>query len=78
MGDISESFSMEDMKRLANSKAGKQLFDLLQKADPAVISKAMQQASTGNYAQAKQALEPLLKSQDMQAILQQMEGNSHG
>lgn len=78
MEEISGSFSMEDMKKLANSKAGKQLFDLLQKADPAVISKAMQQASTGNYVQAKQSLEPLLKSQDIQTILHQMEGNTHG
>ena len=70
----SGNFSMEDAKNLANSPAGQQLLTMLQRSDPAALSAAMAQASKGNMQQAKEALEPLLSSKELQALLKQLGG----
>ena len=69
-----KNFSMQDAMRLANTPAGQQLLALLQQSDSAALRSAMEQASAGNYAQAKQVLGPLLDSPDVQKLLQQLGG----
>lgn len=70
----SDNFSIEDAIRLANSPAGKQLMALLQNADPAAVSKARSQASSGEYSQLMQTMAPLLESQEAKALLKQLGG----
>lgn len=70
----SGDFSMQDALRLAKSPAGQQLLALLQQSDSAAVQIAMEQAASGNYSQAKQSLEPILASEEIQNILKQLGG----
>lgn len=70
----SDNFSMQDALRLAKSPAGQQLLALLQQSDPDAMHKAMKQASDGDYSQISQTLAPLLASEDVKKLLQQMGG----
>ena len=70
----SNNFSMQEAMRLANSPTGQQLLALLKQADPATLQKAMQQVSSGDYSQVSQTLAPLLASEDVKKLLQQMGG----
>ena len=70
----SGNFSMQDAMQLVNSPAGKQLISLLQQSDTAIMKKAMEQASAGDYSKAKLALEPLLASEEIQKLLKQLGG----
>ena len=69
----SDSYSMEDAVRLANSPAGQQLLSILKQADSDVINLAMEQAIHGNVAQAKETLRKIAASEDVKRILRQME-----
>ena len=70
----SGNFSMEDAMALANSPAGQQLLALLQQSDPEALRRAMHQASSGNFIQAKDALTPLFASEEAKKLLQQLGG----
>jgi len=70
----SGNFSMQDIMHLANSPAGKKLISMLQQSDPTAIQKAMEQASAGDYAQAKQSLGPFLASDEVKKLIQQLGG----
>ena len=70
----SDNFSMQDAMQIANSAAGKQLMAMLQQSDPDALRKAMEQASKGDYTQAKQALEPLLASEEIKKLMKQLGG----
>ncbi len=74
----SENFSMQDMMHLVQSPAGQQLIALLQNANPAALQKATAKASSGDYSQAKEALAPLLESEDIRKLLRQIGGQTHG
>ena len=63
---------------MAQSPAGKQLIAMLQNADPSALQKAMAQAAAGNYEQAKASLTPLLESENIKSLLQQMGGKPNG
>lgn len=70
----SGDFSMQDVLRMVNSPAGQQLLALLRQSDPASLQKAMEQASSGDYSQAKQSLSPILASEEVKKLLQQLGG----
>jgi len=70
----SGNFSMQDAMQLVNSPAGQQLMALLQQSDPDTLRKAMEQASNGDFSQAKRSLEPLFASEEAKKLLQQMGG----
>ena len=70
----SADFSMENAARLANSDAGQQLLALLRQADPAILQAAMNQATAGNMQGAKDALTPLMASEQIQKLLRQLGG----
>ena len=70
----SNNFSMQEALRLAKSPAGQQLLALLQQSDPEALKKAMEQASSGDYSQISQTLGPMLASEDVKKLLQQMGG----
>ena len=70
----SPNFSMEDIIKLANSPAGKQLMEILKQADPSALENAASQASSGDLTQAKASLAPLLSSEKVQQLLGQLGG----
>lgn len=74
----SDNFSMQDALRLAQSEEGQQLFTLLRTQNGEAVSKAMEQAATGDYTQAKQTLSALLSSPQVRAMLEQMGRQNNG
>lgn len=68
-----DQISMQEALRLANSPAGKQLLALLKSAGGQSVTKAQQQASQGNYEQAKETLSEIMKSPKIQALIREME-----
>ena len=60
----SQNFSMEDVKRLANSPAGRQLIAMLQRTDGAKLQKAADLASAGDIKSAGQIINNILSSND--------------
>lgn len=74
MDKKSNHISMQEAMRMAKSPAGQQLLTLLQQSDPETIQKAMAQASSGDFSQISETLAPILASEDVKKLLQQMGG----
>ncbi|MBR7122834.1 MAG: hypothetical protein IKC95_05210 [Oscillospiraceae bacterium] len=72
MQNNSEKFSIERAMKLANSPEGRQLIAMLKQTNPEAISKAMQQASSGDYSNISQTLAPVLNSEDIKKLLRRM------
>lgn len=70
----SDNFSHQDIQRMVNTPAGKQLIHLLRQSDPQALQKAMQAAAQGDMNGAKQSLEPILASEEIQKLLKSMGG----
>lgn len=70
----SQDFSMEEVLRLAKSPAGQQLLAMLQHADTEQVQQVARQAAAGNYAQASQALQALLATEEAQKLVKQLGG----
>ena len=74
MGNQSQGFSMEEVKRLMKTPAGQQLVKLLQNsADPA-LQKARQHAANGNMGAAKDALQQLSANEELKKLISQLGG----
>ncbi len=74
MDKHSPNFSMQDAMRMANTDAGKQLLELLQKQNGDALNQAMNQAKGGDYSNLSKTLAPLLASEDVQKLLKQLGG----
>lgn len=74
MDKNSNHISMQEAMRMAKSPAGQQLLTLLQQSDPETIQKAMAQASSGDFSQISETLAPILASEDVKKLLQQIGG----
>lgn len=74
----SGNFSVEEAMALANSEAGQRIIALLKAQNNPNLQKAAQEAAAGNYHNAKQSLSDALTSQQIQAILEQLRGQSNG
>ena len=72
------NFSMDDVKRLAQSDAGKQLMALLQSSHSATGDAIRGSAQAGNMEQAQQALRAFLADPRAQALLRQLEEDQNG
>ena len=70
----SQDFSMEEVLRLAKSPAGQKLLAMLQHADTEQVQQVARQAAAGNYAQASQALQALLATEEAQKLVKQLGG----
>lgn len=68
-----DNFSMQDAMRLANSPAGKELIATLRSAGGSDLQQAQKAVAKGDYESAKQSLSQILKSPQIQALLQEME-----
>lgn len=74
----SGNFSVEDAQAFAQSPAGQQLLTLLQSTDSSALQKAMEQASGGDLAKARDILTPLLSSPEVRKLMQQFGGPQDG
>ena len=69
----SQDFSSEDIMRVAQSPAGRQLLAMLQQGDNSKLEQAVAQAKSGNYAGASEVLRSLLTSPKAQTLLKELE-----
>lgn len=67
--------SIDEVKRMAESKAGQQLLTLFQTQDPQIIQAAMKQASSGDMEQLKQTLASFIAKPEAQKLIRQLEKN---
>ena len=70
----SQDFSMEDVLRLAQSPAARQLMAALQAKDPKALDKTISQAAAGDYSNAQRGLEKLLADPALRELLRQLGG----
>ena len=68
MDKISENFSMDDVKKFAESPAGRQLISLLQHSD----GEAVRQAQAGNYEAAMKRLSGFLETEEAKQLLKNL------
>ncbi len=68
-------YDLSELMQLAQSPAGQQLLSLLQRTGGNTLQEAVNQASAGNFDQAKQVLSSLLASGEAQVLLKKLEEN---
>lgn len=68
MSDHSPNFSIEEIRKLANSPTGQQLLQMLKQTDEAKLQKIVQQMNNGNLEGAKSSVSRLLSSQDQEFL----------
>ena len=66
--------SSQDLMRMAASPAGQQLIALLRRQGGSDFQKAMSDAASGNYTDAKRAIEALMNDPQAQKLLKQLRG----
>lgn len=66
--------ALQEAMRIAQSPAGKQLWNLLQRNNQDALNKAMQLAAKGNIPEAQSILKSLLEDSETQNILRQIGG----
>ena len=72
--NFADQFSVQEVIRLSNSPAGRQLIDLLRRQDSSSFQSAMESACAGQYQDAKQIIEKLLSDPEAQKLLKQLRG----
>lgn len=72
------NFSMEEIKRLAQSDAGKQLMAMLESGHSGASDAVRSSIRSGDMEQAKKALSAFLSDPKAQALLRQLEEEKHG
>lgn len=68
--------AIQEAMRLAKSPAGQQLLQLLQKNGADELRQALSSYTSGDYAQAKQAISALLDTPDARKLLSQLGGSN--
>lgn len=66
---------LEQARLLADTSAGQQLKELLQRENAQALRQAMEQASQGNYAAAKKTIEGFLGTPEAAELLRQLRKN---
>ena len=66
------NLSMQEVLRLASTPAGQQLIALMRQQGGRRFQKAMEDAASGNYAQAKQEIESMLADPKAQQLLKEL------
>ena len=72
--NLPAGLSSQDIMRMAASPAGQQLIALLRRQGGSNFQKAMANAASGNYADAKQVIESLMNDPQAQKLLKQLRG----
>ncbi|MBE6976912.1 MAG: hypothetical protein E7439_06980 [Ruminococcaceae bacterium] len=76
--DEKHNYSVEQAKKMANSDAGKQLFALLQQTQGDQLKVVMEDAASGNYAKAMQAMSAMMNSPQAKELMEKMRRQSDG
>lgn len=63
-----------ELERIAQSSAGQKLVSLLQQSGGEALQKAMEQASMGDFSQAKKQVSALLGSPEAKKLLKELGG----
>lgn len=71
LGDIDFS----KLLKIANSPAGRELMNLIQKNRDARFDEAMHQAEAGDFSQAKEMLSQMLSTKEAQDLVQKIRGD---
>ncbi len=74
MEKLPQDISMEDVMRMIKSPAGQQLIKVLGGKDPKTLQNAVENAKSGNLQEAKNSIESLIASDDLQKILKDLGG----
>ena len=72
--DLPKDLSMQEVLRLASSPAGQQLIAMMRQQGGSDFQKAMASAATGDYSQAKRAIEAMMADPKAQQLLKQLGG----
>ena len=64
--------AIQEAMRLAQTEAGKQLAELLQRGDPRQLRQIMESATRGDMAQAQQTLNQLLQDPQARQLLDRL------
>lgn len=64
--------SMSQIVKLAKSKEGRQLYDLLRMTQPEAVNNAMSSAAAGNYEEVKSAMSSLLANPEIRELLKKL------
>ena len=70
--NLPNHLSMQEVLRMAASPAGQQLIAMLRKQSGSDFQAAMSSAASGDYTQAKQAIEKLMADPQAQKLLKQL------
>ena len=70
--NLPNNLSMQEILRLANSPAGKQLIAMMQQQGGNELQKAMEKAAAGDYTQAKQTIETMMSDPKAQQLLKEL------
>ena len=70
--NLPNNLSMQEILRLANSPAGKQLIAMMQQQGGKEFQKAMANAAAGDYTQAKRAIETMMADPKAQQLLKEL------
>lgn len=66
------NFSAEDVKKIAQSKAGQDLYALLKQTQSQQLKDAMAQAAAGDMEQVKKTIAAMMDSPEAKALLEQL------
>ena len=72
------NFSMDEIRQMAQSDAGKQLMAILQQSHSATAEAIRASAKSGDMAQVQQAMQAFLSDPKARALLRQLEEDHHG
>lgn len=64
-----------ELLKIANSPAGRELMNLIQKNRDARFDEAMHQAETGDFSQAKEMLDQMLSTKEAKDLVQKIRGD---
>ena len=70
--NLPNNLSMQEILRLANSPAGKQLIAMMQQQGGNELQKAMAKAAAGDYTQVKQSIETMMSDPKAQQLLKEL------
>ena len=71
-------FSPEQVKKIAESDAGKQLIALLEQTKGEQLKVAMDRAAAGDYAMAKKAMASMMNSPQAMELIKQLRSGRNG
>lgn len=76
--DFRQDPAFQEAQRLAHSDTGQRLLAILQQTKQAELDQVIASSQSGDMEQVRKAMSKLLSSPDVQALLKQMGGESHG